>query len=361
MRGFSLFFLFVAGAAAAPFTPEKVELVPNLYPKERRELAKRIVGRTEGVREELVAAGVDPRVAERLERLPPGPLLVERYAADIPLAAPDLTPRQRELLGHLHPAVIAAEWALVVQRDRLLPGIKDDLTKKQIAESFDRQVREIEKRYWRVVGTVLTEDQRVAIHALLPQPYYRPPNLQGHVYQAPGLTLAQAGRIRALVAEFESESAADGAEVRRLKEGPERDAAIDRVGELLRRIVTQAQEILTPAQLRYIDGLPPLIGPNERSGEFVLEMGLTPEQQERAKPLIEETKRRVEEARRATEAKVREMAGEVSSESPQAMTMQMMQAEAAGDASRIVEEAARKGLLEIVDKKQVLGWILTPR
>ncbi len=361
MRGVSVFFVLVGGALAAPLTPEKVELIPGLYPRERRELGRKLVGRAEGVREALVEHGIDARVAERIERLPPGPLLVERYAADLPLAAPDLSPGQRELLEHLHPAVLAAEWALIVQRDRLLPGLKDEPTKRQVAESFDQQVRAIEHRYWRVVGAVLTEEQRVAIHPLLPQPYVRPPDLPGHVYQAPGLTVAQAGRIRALIVEFESESAADTAEIRRLKEGPERDAAIDRIGELLRRIVEQANTILTPAQLRYIDGLPPLVGPNERGGEFVLEMSLTPEQLERGKPLIEETKRKVEEARRRAEERAREMAGELSGESPQSMAMQMMQAEAAGDAARIVEEAARKALLEIVDKRQVLAWVVSPR
>lgn len=361
MRGFLVLFLFVGGAAAAPLTPEKIELIPGLYPKQRRELVQKLAGRSEGVREALVEAGIDPRVAERIDRLPPGPLLVERYAAELPLAAPDLTPAQRGLLEHLHPAVLAAEWALVVQRDRLLPGLKDEPTRRQVAESFDRQVREIEHRYWRVVGTVLTEEQRVAIHPLLPQPYVRPPDLPGHVYQAPGLTVAQAGRIRALIVEFESESAADGAEIRRLKDSPERDAAIDRVGDLLRKIVEQANTILTPEQLRYIDGLPPLVGPGERGGEFVLEMGLTPEQQERGKPLVEETKRKVEEARRRAEEKVREMQGEVSGESPQSMAMQMMQQGAAGEAARVVEEAARKGLLEIVDKRQVLGWIISPK
>jgi len=361
MRGFSAFFLLVAAAAAAPLTPEHVALIPNLFPKERRELAKRLVGRTEGVREALVEAGVDPRVAERIDRLPPGPLLVERYAAELPLTAPDLTEAQRELLEHLHPAVLAAEWALVVQRERLAPAIRDEPTRRQIVESFNLQLREIEKRYWKVVGTVLTEDQRVAIHPLLPQPYQRPPDLPGHVFQAPGMTVAQAGKIRALITEYESESAADAAEARRAKEGPKYDAAVDRLSDLLKRILGQASEILTPEQLRYVDSLPPLIGPNERGGEFVLEMGLTPEQQERAKPLVEKTKRKVDEARRAAEEKIRAMQGEVSGESPQAMTMQMMQQEAAGDAARIVEEAARKGLLEIVDKKQVLGWILTPR
>jgi hypothetical protein len=361
MRGFSAIFLFVAAAAAAPLTPEKIELIPGLYPKERRELARKLAGKSEGVREALVEAGVDPRVAERIERLPPGPLLVERYAADLPLLAPDLTQQQRELLEHLYPAVLAAEWALIRQRDRLLPGLKDEPTRRQVAESFDQQVRAIEQRYWRVVGTVLTLDQRAAIHPLLPQQYHRPPDLQGHVYQAPGLTLAQAGKIRALIVEFESETAADSAEIRRLKDGPERDAAIDRVGELLKRIVEQAHVILTKEQMRYIDALPPLVGPGERGGEFVLEMGLSPEQMERAKPLIEETKRRIEEARQKAEASVREMQGEISGESPQAMTMQMMQQGASGDAARIVEEAARKGLLEILDRHQVLGWIVSPR
>src|SRR5262245_18888469 len=105
MRGFSVFFVFLGAALAAPMTPEKLELLPGLYPKQRRALAGKVVGRSEGVREALVESGIDARVAERIDRLLPGPLLVERYAAELPLAAPDLTPKQRELLEHLHPAV----------------------------------------------------------------------------------------------------------------------------------------------------------------------------------------------------------------------------------------------------------------
>jgi hypothetical protein len=359
-RGVSLL-LFAVAASAAPLTPEKLELIPGLFPKERRELGTKLQGRTEGVREALVESGVDPRVAERLDRLLPGPLLVERYAAEIPLAAPGLTPKQRELLDHLHPAVLAAEWALHVHRDRLLPLIKEEPMKRELAESFDRQIREIERRYWRIVGYVLTEEQRVAIHPLLPQPYQRPPGLERHVFQVPGLTLGQAGRLRALIAEFESESAADAAEMRRRKESPERDAAIDRIGELLRGIVARANEILTPEQQRYIDALPPLQGPEDRAAGIVAEMGLSPEQQERLRPLVEEVKRTAEDARRKAEESVREIQGEVSGESPQMMTMQMMQQGAAGDVARATEEAARKALLEILDKRQVLGWIISPR
>jgi hypothetical protein len=372
MRALLLAAGMAVAAAAAPLTPEKIELLPGLYPKERRELAQRLLGRAEGVREALVEAGIDPRVAERIDRLPPGPLLVERYAHEIPLEAPGLSPEQRELLQHLHPAVLAAQWALSVQRERLADALKgDDVRRRQVTESFDRQIREIEKRYWRIVGYALTEEQRVAIHPLLPQPYQRPPGLERHVFQVPGLTLAQAGRLRSLIAEFESESAADGAEVRRLeaqlKEGPDpaaaaaRDAAIDRLAGLLRGIVERANAILTPEQLRYIDSLPPLLGPEETMDGIVAELGLTPEQQERLKPLVDEVRRAAEEAQRRAEERTRELRDEVSGESPQMMTMQMMQQGAAGEIARARFEAARKALLGIVDKRQVLAWILSPR
>jgi hypothetical protein len=361
-----------ASAAAAPLTQEKIELLPGLYPKERRALAQRLAGCAEGVREALVAAGVDPRVAERIDRLPQGPLLVERYAHDLPLGAPGLTPAQRELLGHLHPAVLAAQWALFVQCERLADALRgDEVRRRQVTESFDRQIREIERRYWRIVGYVLTEEQRIAIHPLLPQPYQRPPGLERHVFQVPGLTVAQAGRLRALIAEFESESAADGAEVRRLeaqmKERAEpelraaRDAAVDRLGELLRGIVDRANAILSPEQLRYIDALPPLVGPEETADGIAAELHLTPEQQEQLKPLVEEARRAAEEAQRRAEERTRELRDEVAGESPQMMTMQMMQQGTAGDVARARAKAARKALLGIVAKDQVLAWILSPR
>ncbi|MHC4729842.1 MAG: hypothetical protein ACYS6Z_04505, partial [Planctomycetota bacterium] len=55
--------LSLAGVvAAAPLTPEKLQLIPGLYPRQRRELARKLqplMGKEEGVREALLLAGVD--------------------------------------------------------------------------------------------------------------------------------------------------------------------------------------------------------------------------------------------------------------------------------------------------------------
>ncbi|MHC4493015.1 MAG: hypothetical protein ACYTDU_15475, partial [Planctomycetota bacterium] len=158
--------LSLAGVvAAAPLTPEKLQLIPGLFPKERRELARKLqplMGKEEGVKEALVFAGVDEKVCERLESLHPGPLLVERYSHGLVLELPDLTERQSELFRHLHPSVLAAQWSLFWQRRKLEQDAglkKDEILRRRILDGSNRSIREIEKRYWRVVGYALTVEQ----------------------------------------------------------------------------------------------------------------------------------------------------------------------------------------------------------
>ncbi|MHC4549358.1 MAG: hypothetical protein ACYTEZ_11340 [Planctomycetota bacterium] len=371
--------LLTAAAAAAPLTPEKLQLIPGLYPKERRELARKLqplMGREEGVTEALRLAGVDENVAQRLQELYPGPLLVERYAHGLVLEAPYLTERQRALFEHLHPSVLAAQWALWGQRRRLETdeGLKqDEVLRRRLAGDFDRQIREMEKRYWRIVGYALTVAQRAALHELMPQPYRRPPNVQGHVFMLPGLTPSQASRIRALITEYESETAADTAELQRLRADRElaaaerqrrSEAATDRVAEVLRGIVERSREIITPAQMEHLDALPPLLSPGERRqnpGDFLQRMGLMPEQQQRLQALVAGVQKKVQAAHERARGKLAGMEGELGAEAPQAMTMQMMRQDV--DTTRILalEEAARTAVLEILDPKQILGWIITPR
>ncbi|MHC4134917.1 MAG: hypothetical protein ACYS0K_08030 [Planctomycetota bacterium] len=371
--------LSLAGVvAAAPLTPEKLQLIPGLFPKERRELARKLqplMGKEEGVKEALVFAGVDEKVCERLESLHPGPLLVERYSHGLVLELPDLTERQSELFRHLHPSVLAAQWSLFWQRRKLEQDAglkKDEILRRRILDGSNRSIREIEKRYWRVVGYALTVEQRAALHKWLPQAYQRPPNLQAHVFQVPGLTPSQASRIQALITEYGSETAADAAEVRRLQADREMDAAkkqraieaaTDRVADVLRAIVERSRKILTPEQIKHIDALPPLLTPGERNqtADYIKQMGLRREQMKRLEKLAAEVMAKVKVEQERARRKLGGMQGELGSDSPQAMTMQMMQQNVNATRMLAMEEAARTAVLEILDKRQVLGWILTPR
>ncbi|MHC4730183.1 MAG: hypothetical protein ACYS6Z_06260, partial [Planctomycetota bacterium] len=349
-----------------------------LFPKERRELARKLqplMGKEEGVKEALVFAGVDEKVCERLESLHPGPLLVERYSHGLVLELPDLTERQSELFRHLHPSVLAAQWSLFWQRRKLEQDAglkKDEILRRRILDGSNRSIREIEKRYWRVVGYALTVEQRAALHKWLPQAYQRPPNLQAHVFQVPGLTPSQASRIQALITEYGSETAADAAEVRRLQADREMDAAkkqraieaaTDRVADVLRAIVERSRKILTPEQIKHIDALPPLLTPGERNqtADYIKQMGLRREQMKRLEKLAAEVMAKVKVEQERARRKLGGMQGELGSDSPQAMTMQMMQQNVNATRMLAMEEAARTAVLEILDKRQVLGWILTPR
>ena len=377
--------LLLAGCAAtvagAPLTSGKLELIPEVNPSKRRDLARRmqpLMGKEEGVREALILAGVDEKIATRLQTLHDGPLLVERYSHGLVLEVPDLTKRQKEVLDHLHPTVLAGQFAIWAHRRRAMAGLglkEDDPMRRRIAQSFDIQIRDIEKRYWRMIGFILTVDQRAALHPWMPQPYQRPPNLQAHVYQLPGMTASQASRIRALFTEYEAETGADVAELARLRrrasdaKAPieERrlvDAATDRIAEIIEGVVQRGREILDEEQMKHLDALPPLITPQERNrhpGEILKQMGVSPEQQKKLEVLGERIRKRVEKAQREAQEKAREMQRELGSDSPQAMTMQMMVQGVNAEKMQAFEEGAHVAFIEIIDKKQILGWILSPR
>ncbi|MHC4974497.1 MAG: hypothetical protein ACYTG3_19455 [Planctomycetota bacterium] len=374
----SCLFLLASVTAAAPLTPEKLQLIPGLFPKERRELARKLaplMGKEDGVREALVLAGIDEKVSERLDSLYPGPLLVERYSHGLVLELEDLTDQQQELLNHLHPSVLAAQWSLWWQRRKLEQdaGLKEnEILRRRLLDASSRSIREIEKRYWRVVGYALTVEQRAALHKWLPQPYQRPPNLQAHVFQVPGLTPSQASRIQALITEYGSETAADTAEIQRLQADREMDAAgkqkaieaaTDRVADVLKAVVERSREILTAEQLRHIDALPPLLTPGERNqtANYIKQMGLRPEQMRRLEKLAAEVMAKVQAAQQRAREKLGGMQGELGSDSPQAMTMQMMQQNVNSTRMLAMERAAHTAVLEILEKRQVLGWVLTPR
>ena len=89
-------------------------------------------------------------------------------------------------------------------------------------------------------------------------------------------------------------------------------------------------------------------------------MALTPEMRTKVQVLGEQVKQRVQKAQRRAQEKAREMGGEVGSDSPQAMTMQMMQRNSAARNFAIVRKGARRALLEVLTTEQVTNWVVAP-
>lgn len=372
-------------AAGAPIKRDKLAVLPRMLPKERRELFAKLqpeLSRGEDLSAKLLDAGTDPRVVKLMQEVGGGPLLQTRYAHRVALEAPDLTERQREVLWELVLGAGASQYSLHVHRERMLkelalPG--QDPKARQIRESYDRQIRDIEKRLWRVVGWALTQKQRAALKKLYPASYANIPNIQGHLYQLPNLSASQASRVAALIREFESENAADTAELQRtrrrlndrtLTDG-ERDAlrlvyleAEDRVSDRTGQLMKRGRAIFDDDQIEMIDALVPLQGPQDRRrnpGDILPRLGVTPEQGKRLKELGDIAREKAKRAQ-ATARKARgEMGGDVGSESPQAMTMQMIGNRARGETIIAMEEVAHTAVLEVLEPRQLLGWILAPR
>jgi len=372
--------LLCGAAAAAPFDRRKLDLVPGVWPWDKRALAAKIHPLREDetrVYALLLEEGIDPVVVQQLEATGPGPLLLERYAHGIARRAPDLTPAQASLLARVVPAVDAAQLALVGARDRLAQGL-DEPAAKRLRAGCDRQVHEIEKRFWRVVLYALTTRQRAAIKPWLPPPYQMPPNVLGHVYQLPGLTGSQATRVRALTEEFQSENAADAAEAQRIRRRMQgADAAErarlekrlevigDRGARLFKRVLETGMSIYTPEQLEAANALVPLLAPEERAqhpGTMIGQMALEPEQHVRLSALGARIEKRVREAQARLQERLKESGqGELGTDSPQMTTMQMMHGNAAAERLQAQEEAAREAVLEILEPEQVASWVVTPR
>ena len=378
--------IFVAAqghAGPVPFTPEKIGLIPGLWPRERRALQQELAPLIQAQKDPtavLLAAGLHPELVARIVAVPPGPLLTERYAHAVVFAAPFLTDAQRRLFDHLVPGTDGAQRAMLRQR-RALDGIKfeHDADRLRLVAAADRALREVEKRFWRIVGYALTIEQRAAIHPLLPQAYIRPPDALAHVYQLPGLTASQASRIQALVSEYESESAADAAALKRAQlagQESDIDAATrskrqaaaqeigDRLADLFRRVVGDSLVVLTPKQTRYLDALPPMLSAADRRmhpHEFIKQLTLRPGQQ----PQLAKLGQELHAFFQRTEAELKErrkklQSGEFSAESPQSMAMNMMGQNTAAERIDAMEDSARRAVLGILEPDQILFWIVTP-
>ncbi|MHC4931066.1 MAG: hypothetical protein ACYTGV_02610 [Planctomycetota bacterium] len=343
--------------AAPPIDSEKLELLPGLLPKQRRAIARRAIPRIhkgEDVSALLLEQGIDPAVVAALARVRPGPLLVERYAKSLIRALPDLAPAQRRLFGQLVPAVAGAQRAIWDPKDERVAG---------------RRVQLIEKRFWRVASFALTSSQRARLRKLHPPRYAEVADLLGHIYLLPGLTPSQANRVQALATEFASETAADQAELQRLKamtiSPPERLHAIeDRIADRLRSAFERGRLIFTPAQQEILDALPPLLTAADRTrpaSEILDGISIGSDQRKQLERLGRAIAKRAEEAREKARSLRASLEGEIGPDSPQAMTMRMIGMGAESATVTAMEEAAHEAVLQILEPEQLRDWIVSAR
>jgi hypothetical protein len=335
--------------AAAPVPPQKLALLPRIWPDERIALQRRLE-QGEPLEKLLGERGVDPRVLELIGKTALGPLLNERYAHRLVYLVPGLTAPQRALFDKLVPGTDGAQLAL---------------------HASDRKefVRRVERRFWIATYYALTQDQRRALRKLYPESHYGLVNIIGHIYRLPGMTATQANRIRALATEFESEGVADVAAARllqaRIAKGEkglvEQLRAIQvRQARRTRAAYARGRDVLTAEQNAALDALVPFVDPGtlaRHPGDMVGKMAPTPQQVPKLQALGERIEKEAQAVRRRIREKQRELDGEIGSESPQAATMQMMQMGGQAQLARAFHAAAHEAVLGILTPEQVLTWI----
>ena len=140
-----------------------------------------------------------------------------REAWRAPDGIDDLTPAQRWLFDRTLTQMDGAYHANGAQRERTMLALKQSELDKDkmraIGQTFDRQLRVMEQRFWLLVDVTLDVEQKVWIWEHLPQTMRRKSQAIEHLYTLPGLSGSQGTRLRALVTEIEHESSPDNAAV----------------------------------------------------------------------------------------------------------------------------------------------------
>jgi len=426
MRALLLALLAAAAAAQeSPYHPESLALLPGLGHEQRQACARALAGpfgkaaalgrrlaeigerrkqrleaaeaerlgaeaevirrRLEELHREaeqgLREAGLDDAALARLRAMPRGALREERYGHRVPLEAPGLSEPQRTLLLAVATAADAAQRALVFQRNRVPPA-RDGAPDPAAAELHARlgaQIYEVDRRFWTIVAYALTPPQRKAVRALLPPRYAPHADPRAAALALSGLEEGQAGRIQALFAEHESESAADAAELRRngvrLRDPAlpkeEREAlhrrnaeAETRLRGLREALAGALRALLTPAQIEEWDSLPPVLTPGERGrhpASLLEGMPLAEEQRLALQAMGAELERTVGRLRAEGSREMGALAADIGPDSPQQMSMQRMQRRTQGEVVEAFEAAGRRALLEVLAPEQVAAWVVAPR
>jgi hypothetical protein len=331
------------------------------------------------ITEALLAAGVDAPLIAYMNKAPTGARRAQRYAYGLVLLLPDLDADQRALFERATSQVEAAEFAIQAQKERTALALAQTKLEKpeqrQIAGTFDRQLRLIEQRYWQLTDYALSEPQRAQLWRWLPRAVKRKSQPVEHLYALPDLTPSQGTRLRALLTEVEHESSPDNATVKRVnaelrKKGlaadertaltKERQQAYQRLSELRRYGAKATREILTDAQWLAYEAVPPRVSANDRKANYrrVLE-GWTPDaaQAKRIKALSADMRKAQREIRKRTADLARQRA-DYGADSPQMAGMQMEMQGMQAEGQRHQRAYVGRIFTEVMTDEQVSRWLM---
>ena len=327
----------------------------------------------------LADKGFTMEVAEAINACPRGADRMGRYARSLVLVVPELEPKQRALMATVIERMLGARQALRAQETRFRLLAKqselDADVRQQLTNGFQRQWRENEQRFWRLVDYVLTDDQRAKLGRSLPGPYREKSNGIEHLYRLPGLTPEQFARVQAILTEAEAETSADKAAQRRIREALRaKDLADDERKELRKQVAAagkrlselyldtarQTKAVLTAEQIQAWEAIPPRLSANdrrERSDRVLQGMPLGPRQRQAIKSkraAFTEQVRELQNKRR----EVARMGADYGADSPQQMMMQTMMAgvEAAGAA--LGRQLLGDVFLNVLTVDQTTAWVL---
>ncbi len=347
------------------------------------EEARRLTVQTTALRmrltQELVASGIDGSVIAYINGAPRGAGRMERYAHGLVLLLSDLSDKQRALFEQVVTQIDGAYHAITATKERTLLSLKQSKLDKAetgaVRRTFDAQLRLIDQRFWLLVDLTLGLEQKAALWNRLPGRMRRKSQPIEHLYQLPGLTPAQATRLRAVQTEQEHELSPDTAAVKRiavqLKDKAlsreqrqaltkQRGTVYGRIMELRRSTAKATRSILTDEQWLAFEAIPPRVSTNERSGNYrrVLN-GFKPDGRQQAQIRKLQAAQRVE--RRATQkrmAEIRRSGGDYSPDSPQMAGMQMAMAGAKAESAASNRTFLGAVFLDVLRADDVSRWVM---
>ncbi len=354
---------------------------------------RRIAGQVRGVEKELapllaqvLAATKDDAISARLlahmAKAPRGPQRIARYAMGLALYVEGMPSAPRKLLENLLPRVEGALLALHAQKGRLRLATKQaGLTgakQEAVLGTLDQRIRQIERRWWRLVDYTVPVAQRAALHRVLPRAYQKRESILQHVYGLPGLKPSQGVRVRAMLEEVQAQASPDNAAVKRLTRtasdpkasgearaaaGRGIAAAQGRLIDLQRWAVDESRRILTKPQWEALEAIPPRVSFQDRqatSVQLLAGTALDARQKGRLAALRRElaTYRSEYQARRI---KTAAKGAGMSPDSPQMAGMQMEMANIQAEGNVAQRRFNGRVLLELMTPEQVIAWVVAPR
>ena len=350
---------------------------------ERTRLQKRIPPLYAKMFKRFSEAGLDDADIKRLRRMPRGVLRDERYNHSLVLEAPDLTEVQRKLLTHCVASINAAQRALHVQH-KYVQGVMKELeptVRRQLNGSFSNQRNQMERRFWKIAYYALTPLQMTAIRKNFSPRYGYIPQVEQQMYLLPDMSSSQATRIRALFREHESETTADIAEQRRLGRAlRNRDKKIDkaertalqmqakecneRLYQLRQGFRKALKASITEEQLAALHSRAPMLNVGDLYQGLrkpIGEMKPSAAQNRRVAALRKELQQEQQKVRKELGREMGDMRGaDIGPESPQQMTMQMMQRRTQAKNLALSRTTGHEVVLEVLTTDQIGNWIVAP-